>query len=243
MYSLIAALFASFLTFGAVALATQATYAVLPAVAVLAGTYWVIARRHSKAVETLMAELQREIQQQRVPNAIRMLHGAYGHAKWVFMLKGQLDGQIGTLHYIQKDFDDALPLLEKAWVKHWVAKGMLAAHQFRRHKADDAIATLEAAIAASKKEPMLYGLKAFMQMKLKNRDGAIATLGAGKKKCPSSQPISENLIRVQNNEPLNMAVFGEAWWQFHLEKPSMKQQMAMSGVSNKAKGGKKAMYR
>ena len=123
MYSLIAALFASFLTFGAVALATQATYAVLPAVAVLAGTYWVIARRHSKAVETLMAELQREIQQQRVPNAIRMLHGAYGHAKWVFMLKGQLDGQIGTLHYIQKDFDDALPLLEKAWVKHWEGDG------------------------------------------------------------------------------------------------------------------------
>jgi len=212
-------------------------------VAVLAGTYWVIARRHSKAVEALMEELQREIQQQRVPNAIRMLQGAYGHANWVFMLKGQLDGQIGTLHYIQKDFDDALPLLEKAWVKHWVAKGMLAAHQFRRHKADDAMTTLEAAIAASKKEPMLYGLKAFMQMKLKNRDGAIATLGAGKEKCPSSQPISENLMRVQNNEPLNMAAFGEAWWQFHLEKPSMKQQMAMAGVSNKAKGGKKAMYR
>ena len=90
---------------------------------------------------------------------------------------------------------------------------------------------------------MLYGLKAYMQVKLKDRDGAIATLTAGKGKCPSSQPLSQNLIQLQNNEPLNMAAFGEQWWQFHLEKMSVKQQMQMSGMSGKAKGGKKAMYR
>jgi tetratricopeptide (TPR) repeat protein len=243
MYSLIAALLASLAMLLAVTAATKLTYAILPALFVLVGVYWVLARRHSKQVEALMAELQREIQQQRVANAIRMLKGAYPHANWVFMLRGQIDGQIGTLHYIQKEFDQALPLLEQAWVRHWVAKGMLAAHQFRRHKAEDAFKTLDAAIAASKKEPMLYGLKAYMQVKLKDRDGAIATLTAGKDKCPSSQPITANLMHVQNNEPLDMTTFGEQWWQFHLEKPSMKQQMAMAGVSNKPKGGKKAMYR
>ncbi len=243
MYSLIAAVLASLVTFGAVAGLTKTSYAVLPAVAVLLGTYWFLARRHSKAVEALMEELQREIQQQRVANAIRMLKGAYPHANWVFMLRGQIDGQIGTLHYIQKNFDDALPLLEGAWVKHWIAKGMLASYQFKRHKSDEAFATLDAAISASKKEPMLYGLKAWMQWKMKDRDAAIATLTAGKEKCPSSQPIGGNLIRLQNNEPLDMSSFGEQWWQFHLEKPSMKQQMALAGVSGKPKGGKKAMYR
>jgi len=243
MYSLLAALTASLVTFLAIALTTKGTYAVLPAVAVLGGVYWVLARRHSKQVEALMAELQREIQQQRVPTAIRMLKTAYPHAKWVFMLKGQIDGQIGTLHYIQKDFDDALPLLEEAWVKHWVAKGMLASYHFRHHKADKAFETLDAAIAATKKEPMLYGLKAWMQFKTKDRDAAIATLGKGKEKCPSNQPIAQNLMALQNNEPMDMSSFGEQWWQFHLEKPSVKQQMAMAGVSNKPRGGKKAMYR
>ncbi|MCO4769994.1 MAG: hypothetical protein KDA24_08165 [Deltaproteobacteria bacterium] len=243
MYSLIAALLSSLATLGLVSVFTKTSYAVLPAMAVLGGVYWVLARRHSKVVEGLMEDLQREIQQQRVPTAIRMLKGAYPHAKWVFMLKGQIDGQIGTLHYIQKDFDDALPLLEDAWVKHWVAKGMLASYHFRHHKSDKAFETLDAAIAATKKEPMLYGLKAYMQFKMKDRDGAIASLQAGKAKCPSSAPISSNLIRLQNAESLDMTTFGEQWWQFHLEKPSMKQQMALAGVSGKPKGGKKAMYR
>ena len=243
MYSLIAAVLSSLVTFGLVAALTKTTYAVLPALAVLGGVYWVLARRHSKAVEALMEDLQREIQQQRVPNAIRMLKGAYPHAKWVFLLRGQIDGQIGTLHYIQKEFDQALPLLEGAWVKHWIAKGMLSSYHFRHHKSDKAFETLDAAIAASKKEPMLYGLKAWMQVKMKDRTGAISTLQAGKAKCPSSVPVGTNLIRLQNNETLDMSLFGEQWWQFHLEKPSVKQQMALAGISGKPKGGKKAMYR
>ena len=243
MYSILAALAAAVATFGIAAVLTKATYAVLPAAAVLVGVYWVLARRHSKAVEGLMEELQREIQQQRVHSAIRMLEGARHHGKWVFMLEGQIDGQISTLHYIQKDFDKALPLLEKAWVKHWVAKSMLAAHWFRKHKPEQALQTLDEAIAASKKEPMLYGLKAYMQTKLKDRDGAIASLTAGKDKCPTSAPIAQNLIRLQNAQPLDMSLFGEQWWQYHLEKMSLKQQMALAGVSGKPKGGKKAMYR
>ena len=73
-----------------------------------------------------------EIQQQRVDHAIQILQGGYDHARWVFLLKGQIDGQIGSLHYMQKQFDKAQPMLEKAWSRHWLAKGMLAADGIRR---------------------------------------------------------------------------------------------------------------
>ena len=60
---------------------------------------------------------------------------------------------------------------------------------------------------------------------------------------PDHAPLTENLIRLQNGEDLKMSGFGEAWWQFHLEKPSQKMLMKMAGQGKQAKGAKKSMYR
>jgi tetratricopeptide (TPR) repeat protein len=245
MYSLLVALAASAAAFLAIAVPFKSGYAFLPAFAIFAGTYFLLARSHSKAVEALMTKMQTEIQQNRAENAIRLLTGGYPHAKWVFLLRGQIDGQLGSLHFMQRHFEEAEPLLEKAWVRHWVAKGMLAAYWFRKHKPEKAFKVLDAAISASKKEPMLYGLKAFMQVKLKDRDGARKTLIRAKAKAPKSQPIAANLVRLQNGQDLQMWQFGDAWWNFHLEKPSQKTMMKMAGVqaAGAAKGAKKSMYR
>ncbi|MCP4872780.1 MAG: hypothetical protein GY898_29160 [Proteobacteria bacterium] len=245
MYSLLVALASSLIAFAAIAVPLKPGYAFLPAIAVFAGCYFLLARSHSKKVEALMMKMQGEVQQNRIENAIRMLDGGYEHAKWVFLLRGQLDGQVGSLHYMQKDFDKAQPLLEKAWVRHWVAKGMLASFWFRKHKPEQAFKILDDAIASNKKEEMLYGLKAYMQVKLKDRDGARATLIAGKAKAPKAEAISTNLVRLQNGQDLQMWQFGDAWWNFHLEKPSQKVMMKLAGVSTagSAKGAKKSMYR
>ena len=245
MYSLLSALFVAAAVFAAVALPTRPGYAILPALFAVGGTYFLLARRHSKAVEGLMARMSREMEQQRTDNAIRVLEEGYPHAKWVFLLKGQLDGQVGALHYMKKDFDAAMPLLEKAWSKHWVAKGMLASHWFRRHKPEQAFSVLDKALSMNKKEPMLYGLKAWLKVKLKDRDGARAALVAGKDVLPKNEAITQNLVRLQNGQELQMWQFGDAWWNFHLEKPSQKQLMKMAGQAGvgQAKGAKKAMYR
>ncbi len=245
MYSLLVALASGAVAFAAFAATTKPGYAFLPAFAIFAAVYFFTARRHSKAVEALMMKMQTEVQQNRVENAIRILQGGYAHGKWVFLLKGQIDGQIGSLHFMRKEFDKAQPLLEKAWGRHWVAKGMLAALWFRKHKPEQAFKVLDDAIASNKKEPMLYGLKAFMQVKLKDRDGARATLIRGKEKAKNADPLTANLVRLQNGQDLQMWQFGEAWWNFHLEKPSQKVMMKMAGVdpTGAAKGAKKSMYR
>jgi hypothetical protein len=245
MRSLLVALAAAIAVFLLVALTTKALYGFLPAVGVLAGVYFLLARRFGKKVEALMEKASAEVQAQRLPNAVQILRGGYQYTPWVFLMKAQLDGQIGAFLFLEKKFDDAHPLLEAAWNRHWVAKGMLAAHWFRKHKPEQAFEVLDKALSSSKKEPMLYGLKAFMQVKLKDRDSARATLHQGSEVLTSNTALKENFIRLQNGDDLRMYLFGEAWWQFHLEKPSQKALMKLAGGQPQlgAKGAKKAMYR
>lgn len=245
MRSLLVALSAALLVFGLVAASTKIVYAVFPAVVVLVAVYFVLARRFGKKVEALMEKATAEVQAQRLPNAIGILQEGYRYAPWVFLMKGQLDGQVGAFLYLEKKFEEAKPLLESAWGRHWVAKGMLASYWFRKHKPEQAFQVLDAALAHSKKEGMLYGLKAFMQVKLKDRDGARATLTKGDEVLSSNSAIKDNLLRLQNGEELRMDLFGEAWWQFHLQKPSQKTLMKLAGGGRAlgGKGAKKALYR
>jgi len=243
MYSLLVALAAGGLAFFGTAFFAPPNYAILPGLVVTVGCYVLLARRYWKVVEALMTRAGAEVQQQRVDHAIRILEGGYAHGRWVFLLRGQLDGQIGALHYMQKEFEKALPLLKNSSSRHWVAQGMLAAYWFRHHKPEDAMKVLDKAKTMNKKEPMLYALEAWIKVKLKDRDGARAALTRGKKVLPDNGALAENLIRLQNGEELKMGSFGEAWWQFHLEKPSQKMLLKMSGQGRRAKGAKKSMYR
>ena len=245
MYSLLSALVASLLAYLAVVVPlNNEWYGVLPAVAAFVGTYILLARRHGKAVESLIPQAMAEVKQQRVDNAVRLLQGAYGSAKWVFLMRSQIDGLIGQLRFMQKDFDKARPMLEKAMGRDSVSQGMLAAYWFRKHKPEQSFKVLDAAIASNKGDAMLYGMKAWMKVRLKDRDGARAVLSTGKKKVKGSTVLAENLVRLQNGEDLRMWEFGEHWWNFHLEKPSQKTLMKLSGQgSAAAKGARKSMYR
>jgi len=243
MYSFFVAFAAAAATFTAIALPTKVSYAVVPALFVFGGLYFLIVRHHSKAIEGLMERMGRELQQQRIDNAVRVVEDGYAHGKWVPFMTSQLKGQVGTLHYIKKDFDAALPLLEAAWSRHWVAKSMLAAHHWRKHKSDDAFAVLDKAISSSAKEPMLYGIKAWMKVKLKDRDAARATLVAGQEATKGNDAIQTNLVRLQNGQDLQMYLFGETWWNFHLEKPSGKVIQKMAGGGLQPKGMRKAQFR
>jgi hypothetical protein len=242
MYSFFVASAAALVAFAAIALPSKAGYAIVPALFAFGGVYFLLVRHHSKKVEGLMEKMGRELQQQRLDNAIRVVEAGYAHGRWVPFMTAQLRGQVGTLHFIKKDFDAALPLLEAAWSRHWVAKAMLAAYHWRKHQADEAFAVLDKAIASSNKEPMLYGIKAWMKVKLKDRDAARAALAAGQEATKGNAAIQTNLVRLQNGQDLQMWQFGETWWNFHLEKPSGKAMQKLAGAMQ-PKGMRKAQFR
>jgi len=243
MYSFLCALLASVLTYLAFATKFETFASSFPAIVVFGATYFLLARKHGKTVETLVPRAMNEVKQQRIDNAIRILESGYAEARWVFLMRSQIDGLIGQLRFMQKQFEEARPMLEKAMSRDSVSKGMLAAYWFRKHKAEEAFKVLDGAIASNKKDAMLYGMKAWMKVRLKDRDAARAVLTLGKKKTKGNGVISENLVRLQNGEDLRMWEFGDHWWNFHLEKPSQKTMMKLSGQGKAAKGAKKSMYR
>lgn len=245
MYSLISALAASALTYVGVFLAfNKEWYAAFPASVALILTYVLLARKHGKAVEILVPQAMNEVKQQRVDHAVAILQAGYRNARWVFLMRSQIDGLIGQLRFMQKQFEEARPMLEKAMTRDSVSKGMLGAYWFRKHKSEEAFKILDNAIKANKKDPMLYGLKAWMLVRLKDRDGARAILTRGKKNTKNHGALSQNLVRLQNGEDMKMWEFGDHWWNFHLEKPSQKTLMKLSGQGNAAmKGARKSMYR
>ena len=247
MYSLLCAFIASVSTYFGVSLlvdAHQAKFGIIPGVVVFTLTYILLARRFGKLVEHLVPKAMNEVKQQRVDNAVRLLETGYKHARWVFLMRKQIDGLIGQLRFMQKQFEEARPLLEKAMGRDSVSKGMLSAYWFRKHKADEAFKVLDNAIASNKKDPMLYGMKAWMKVRLKDRDGARKVLTLGKERTKGNSAVTENLVRLQNGEDMKMWQFGDHWWNFHLEKPSQRTMLKMSGQGNAAaKGARKSMYR
>lgn len=243
MRSLYLALGAFVLTFVVIALVFRPLYAIVPAFIALGAVFILVTRKHSKAAEALLLASAEELKAQRFDGAIQCLHKARVHAPWVFLLGPNLDGQIGVYLYVQRKFDEARPYLERGHVRLWIAKAMLAADHFRHHKADDAMRELDAAIASSTKEPLLHGLKAWMLWKKKEREKAQLALAAGLKAVPDHSALKSNLTALQNGKDLEMRDFGEAWWQFHLEKPSQEDVARLMGMQGQQRFDRRSMYR
>ena len=191
----------------------------LPALVGLVATYILLARRTVKQMEVVMATAQKELQARKPDRAVAALQSAFPLARWQFLVKGQLHGQIGTLLYIQKKFDEAEPHLVKSFVKIWPARAMLGAQHYRRKEWTKMEVTFEGAVKANKNEGLLYAVYAWCQEKRGERKKAIDILQRGTKENPSDEKLKNLLNRAQNDKRLKLDAWSEQWWQFWLETP------------------------
>lgn len=205
--------------------------AVLPAVAVFAGVYFWMGRRVGQQMEQVMAGLQPMMMKQQFDQAIALLEQAkvrFGNMQ--FFTKGTIDGQIGSIHYLRKDFDRARPFLESAFVRHWSAKAMLGVLQFKQKDYAGMDKTLERAAKYSPKQGMLWSLWAYLHAEAGNADRAIQVLNRGKDQLDGKDPhILANLEKLQNGKKMAMRGYGDSWYQFHLELPKGVQPQGRRG--------------
>ncbi len=189
--------------------------------------YLLLTRHVMKQIAALMEIAQRDLQAGRAEKAIKTLESGYRWARWQFYVKAQLNAQIGTVLYLKRDFTEAFPYLQKAFVRHWVAMGMLGVTYMKRNKTGKMIETFEKAVAGSKKEPLLWNLYAFCLEKVGEQDKAIAVLEKGIKKTGGDERLQGNLEALKEGRRMKMKGYGDMWYQFHLEKPGaiMKQQV------------------
>ncbi len=201
-------------------------YATIASVLVFAVVYFLLTRLVMKKVANLMESAQRDIQANRVEKAIKTLEGGYKYGNWQFYIKPQINAQIGTILYLKRDFAQAFDYLQKGFVRHWVAMGMLAICYMKRQKITKMIETFEKACAGSKKEPLIWNLYAYCLEKVGEKEKAIGVLEKAIKKVGGDERLQANLEVLQEGKRMKMKGYGDLWYQFHLEKPGalIKQQ-------------------
>jgi tetratricopeptide (TPR) repeat protein len=203
----------------------------LIALPVFMGVFYLISRLIMKKVMAVMEAATKDLQAQRVEKCIRELQSAFKYGKWQIYVTGQLNAQIGMIHYMKREFAAAFPYLEKAFFKNWVAMGMLAVSYMKRNKNDKMRDTFEKALQGSPKESLLWNLYAYCLTEIGDTAKAKEVLEKGLKKLPGDERIMHNIEALSEGKKMKMKNFGEMWLQFHLERPSaiMKQQQAAMG--------------
>ena len=212
--------------------------AVLPGVVAAAGCYVLLVRRILKKMERLMDAMQREVQARKMDKAVQTLQGGFTLAPWQFLVAAQLHSNIGVLHYLNEDYDAALPHLEKSFAKHWIARGMLGALRYRRKDVAGAKKVLDEAVKSNRKEGVLWAAYAWILEKEGRHDAAIAVLGRGVQANPSDDKLKASLQALQNGKKLKLGkLYEEQWFQFRLEAPPT--QLIGPGF----RGNRRALYR
>jgi len=209
------------------------------------GLNYYLARRIIKQFEKLMADVTKDLSNQRFDKSIRRLKGAFGLAKWQFFMESQLNSQIGTIYYLMREFDDAFGYLEKGFSKHWVGMGMLAVLYMKKDDKEKMVKTFEKAVKSSPKESLIWSLYAYCTLKSGDRDKAQEILSRGMKKLPDDDRLKSNHSAIANKQRMKMKAYGEQWMQFYLEKtpgggqkvPHYMQALARS------QGGKRKVIR
>ena len=204
----------------------------LMALVVFMGIFYTISRLVMKKVMAVMDTVTKDLQGQRVEKAIRELQSAFKYSRWQIYVSGQLNSQIGMIHYMKRDFTAAFPYLEKSFFKNWVAMGMLAISYMKRNKNNKMTETFEKALQGSPKEPLLWNLYAYCLVDIGDTAKAKEVLEKGLKKIPGEERIKLNLEALQEGKKMKMKSFGDMWLQFHLERPGVvmkKQQAAVMG--------------
>ncbi len=213
--------------------ATQNQWILMAAsLAVFAVIFMVGTRIVMKKVAALMDAAQRDVMANRADKAISDLKAGLKFAPWQIYLKQQINSQIGTILYMKRDFNEAIPHLEKGFVRNWVSMGMLAITFMKKNKTTKMVETFEKAIQGARKEPMLYALYAFCLEKTNDREKAIGVIEKGLKRCAQDSRLLENLDLLKAGKRMKMKGFGDMWYQFHLEKQGAiikKQTKMMTG--------------
>jgi tetratricopeptide (TPR) repeat protein len=220
-------------------------WGIVGALALIFALNYILSKRIMRKLEDLMAQVTRELQNQRFDKAIKALKAAYPLANWQFFVKPQLQAQIGTIHYIKKEPDEAMEYLRQGFSKHWVAMGMLAILYMKKGDKDSMVKTFEKAVKATPKEGLLWSLYAYCVLKEGDRDKALEVLARGLKKLPDDDKLKANQTAVANKQRMKMKNYGEMWMQFYLEKtPPVGQKIPqyLQGLAQ-AQGGRRRVIR
>ena len=211
---------------------------VLPGLLAVGVSYYLLARRTWKKLEALMATVQKELMAQKLDRALQTLEGGFALAPWQFLVAAQIHSQIGVLRYVRQDFAGALPHLEKSFSRHGIARAMLAVAWYKKKDLEKMRKVFDDAAKDNKKEGLLFAAWAWIEEEEGDHERAIAVLARGLKGNPGDEKLKAAAQALQNDKRLKLGkLYGEQWFQFHLEKMPPQMISPMGG-----RGGRRIVY-
>jgi tetratricopeptide (TPR) repeat protein len=228
MYNVVIAVGAGVIVFAVVAALLSPWAAIVPAVLVVGGAMFFLARRVNRLIEADMAKLPAMLEARQIQEAEAHLRGMQErYGKWQLMLDGQLEAQLGMLDYLQLKFDDALPKLEKGSWRNAHALICVGAIHYRRGRKEQAWEALEKAQNADSKELMGHLVHAVLRAKSGDRDGALAAIATGLEALPDHAQLVQLRNRVANKKKIDVKQLPQTWYQFFPE--DLQKQMLVRG--------------
>jgi tetratricopeptide (TPR) repeat protein len=211
-------------------------FAVILGTLAFAGIYAVVLRQVMLKLNTAVESAQKDLAANRVEKAVRVVEEVQKKfGPWQFFVKQQMNSQIGSIHYLKRDFSKAFEYLTQGFSRHWVGMAMLAICYMKRTQNGKMIETFEKAVTVTRKEPLLWSLYAFCLEKIGERDKAVKVMERGLKKLKSDERMEENLRLLQDGKKMKMQPYGDLWFQFHLEKTGTLMRLHTKAIQGRRK--------
>ena len=167
-----------------------------------------------------------EFQAQRVEKGRKIMEQGFALGRWQFMVDGQIHAQLGAIAYLQRDFKTARVHLSQTWTRNWHAQAMLSCIDHREKKHEDAVVRMEKAKGGGKKDPLYWGLFAFLAKEGGDATRALQVLGEGLKKHEHSEALKAQDSAYRNKKKFKPKAFAPTWYQFFPEQMPRSMQMA-----------------
>ncbi|HNW82215.1 MAG TPA: hypothetical protein PKG52_04910 [bacterium] len=183
------------------------------------GLFIFFTRFFSKKLQTVFTAANVEIQKQQFERAISILKEGYKYNNYAFLVKAQIDSQIGVILYTQKKFGEAYKYLQHSNPRIMMGYLMLIIGHIKNNKTKNLDRDIQLLIRFNKKDPFVYSAVAYLyEEELNDREKASEILNKAVKVMPDNQKIKEHLTSFQNNKPFKMDKYGEMWYQLMLDR-------------------------
>jgi tetratricopeptide (TPR) repeat protein len=180
------------------------------------GMNFFIGKKFMKKLTDLFKTVEKDLHAGRTEKAVEKLKSGYPLSKWQFLVKEQLDSQIGVIYYTNQQFQEAEPYLKTAFSKNWMAMAMYASHLYKKGDIDQMKKIMDKGIKGAKKEGFMYSLYAWFLLEKGEKEKAVEILTKGVDKNPSDERLASNLDAVKNGKKIKMQNYGNYWLQMHL---------------------------
>ena len=203
------------------------TTGIAPAIIIFIAAWIVLMRRVSKKVEAIMILAGKEFEAGRIEAGKRIVESARPLGRWQFLLEEQIDGQLGSVEYMQRNYKAARKILEKAGTRNWQSVGMLAAMDIRTGAKAKAVTRMTEVKRAGKKDPTMWGVLVYSCVQAGDMDLALqsVTEALASKDLGNSAPLLALQTAIQNGKGKKFKwakTFGQPWLMFFPEQASNK---------------------